>query len=130
MPSAQTLVTRCERRSWKCVRRCTMDMTSRPDLTSHLSLWLVQQRRSLIESSSLAIGENMHEPRPAVTPIDCYDVEETSWGRLVWMIAGRLGNSATMTVGKSYIYPGSANPRHYHPNCDEVLHVLAGDIEH
>jgi quercetin dioxygenase-like cupin family protein len=69
----------------------------------------------------------MHAP---VTPAESYEVEETSWGRLVWMVAGRLGNSTTMTVGKCYISPGSANSRHYHPNCDEVLHVLSGDIEH
>lgn len=59
-----------------------------------------------------------------------HEVEETSWGRLVWMVAGRLGNSTTMTVGKCYIDPGQANPRHHHPNCDEVLHVLQGSIEH
>jgi quercetin dioxygenase-like cupin family protein len=72
----------------------------------------------------------MPDPAPAVTPADRYEVEETSWGRLVWMVAGRLGNSNAVTVGKCYIAPGSANPRHYHPNCDEVLHVLRGDIEH
>jgi quercetin dioxygenase-like cupin family protein len=26
--------------------------------------------------------------------------------------------------------PGHANPRHSHPNCDEVLHVLCGRLEH
>jgi quercetin dioxygenase-like cupin family protein len=72
----------------------------------------------------------MHGPPPAVTPADSYEVEETPWGRLVWMVAGRLGNSDAVTIGKCYIAPGSANPRHYHPNCDEVLHVLRGDIEH
>jgi quercetin dioxygenase-like cupin family protein len=35
-----------------------------------------------------------------------------------------------MTIGRCYIDPGKANPRHYHPNCDEVLHVLHGTIEH
>jgi len=59
-----------------------------------------------------------------------HEVEETPWGRLVWMVAGRLGNSTTMTVGRCYIDPGQANPRHHHPNCDEVLHVLEGTIEH
>lgn len=72
----------------------------------------------------------MQGPRSAVTSADSYQIEQTPWGRLVWMIAGRLGNSATMTMGKCYIDQGSANPRHYHPNCDEVLHVLDGDIEH
>lgn len=57
-------------------------------------------------------------------------VEETDFGRLVWMVSGSLGNSTTMTVGRCHIEPGRANPRHYHPNCDEVLHVLSGTIAH
>ena len=35
-----------------------------------------------------------------------------------------------MTVGRSEIYPGKENVPHYHPNCDEVLHVIQGTIEH
>ena len=57
-------------------------------------------------------------------------VDEQDWGRLVWMVSGALGNSTTMTVGRCFIKPGSANPPHHHPNCDEVLHVLRGHIEH
>ena len=56
--------------------------------------------------------------------------EEQEWGRLVWMVSGALGNSDTMTVGRCHIGPGEQNPRHHHPNCDEVLHVLRGTIEH
>lgn len=59
-----------------------------------------------------------------------HTVEETDFGRLVWMVSGALGNSTTMTVGRCYIDVGKANPRHYHPNCDEVLHVLQGTIRH
>ncbi len=74
--------------------------------------------------------EDLRKQPPTVARADSYDIEETPWGRLVWMVAGRLGNSATMTVGQCYIEVGNANPRHYHPNCDEVLHVLHGEIEH
>jgi quercetin dioxygenase-like cupin family protein len=35
-----------------------------------------------------------------------------------------------MTVGQAVIKPGQENPRHFHPNCDEVLHVFKGDILH
>ncbi|WP_020579277.1 cupin domain-containing protein [Actinopolymorpha alba] len=66
----------------------------------------------------------------ALSRPDDYEVEETAWGKLVWMVSGRLGNSGTMTVGRCHIKPGMENPRHYHPNCDEVLHVLQGTIEH
>jgi quercetin dioxygenase-like cupin family protein len=57
-------------------------------------------------------------------------VEDQDWGRLEWMVSAALGNSDTMTVGRCYIRPGEQNPRHYHPNCDEVLHVLQGTILH
>ncbi|MGC5170124.1 cupin domain-containing protein [Microbacterium sp. DT81.1] len=56
--------------------------------------------------------------------------EPQEWGRLEWMVAGRLGNSDTLTVGRCYIRPGQQNPPHFHPNCDEVLHVLQGTIRH
>ncbi|MEV0291355.1 cupin domain-containing protein [Kribbella sp. NPDC050820] len=65
-----------------------------------------------------------------MTPADAVVVEDQLWGRLEWMASGALGNSDTMTVGRCYIRPGESNPRHYHPNCDEVLHVLQGTIEH
>ncbi len=52
------------------------------------------------------------------------------WGKLTWYVSGELGNSETMTVGEAVIKPGQQNPRHYHPNCDEVLHVVRGRILH
>jgi quercetin dioxygenase-like cupin family protein len=51
-------------------------------------------------------------------------------GDLTWFVARELGNSDTMTVGLARIHPGQMNPRHYHPNCEEVLHVLQGRIIH
>lgn len=52
------------------------------------------------------------------------------WGQLTWYVSGELGNSDTLTTGQAVIRPGQQNPRHYHPNCDEVLHVLKGRILH
>lgn len=78
------------------------------------------------ENSRPRTGSTWIKP---VRPAD-NEVEEHDWGRLVWMVSGKLGNSDTMTVGRCHIAPGRANPRHYHPNCDEVLYVLQGTIEH
>jgi quercetin dioxygenase-like cupin family protein len=58
------------------------------------------------------------------------EVVETDWGRLTWLASGKLGNSSSMTVGQCLIRPGKANPRHSHPNCEEVLYVLAGRVRH
>lgn len=57
-------------------------------------------------------------------------VIEQTWGKLTWYASGQLGNSESMTVGEAVISPGKANPRHYHPNCDEILHVVRGRILH
>lgn len=58
------------------------------------------------------------------------DVSDFDWGRLTWFASGKLGNSDTMTVGLCEIRPGCSNPRHSHPNCEEVLHVVQGTIAH
>lgn len=55
-------------------------------------------------------------------------VDVHDWGRLEWMVSGKNGNSEVLTVGKCFIHPGMGNPFHYHPNCDEVLHVVKGRI--
>jgi len=51
-------------------------------------------------------------------------------GALTWFASRQLGNSEAMTVGCATLPPGGMNPRHYHPNCEEVLHVLQGTILH
>ena len=53
-----------------------------------------------------------------------------TWGKLTWYVSAQLGNSDTMTVGEAIIRPGQENPRHYHPNCDEILRVVSGRILH
>ena len=65
----------------------------------------------------------------AVTASENSVIDPQDWGRLEWMVSGAIGNSDKLTVGK-YINPGKANPPHFHPNCDEVLHVLRGTIRH
>ncbi len=51
-------------------------------------------------------------------------------GGLTWYASRALGNSNAMTVGCAALPPGGASPRHYHPNCEEILHVLRGEIIH
>jgi len=58
------------------------------------------------------------------------EVVDLPWGRIVWLVSRGLGNSTTMTFGRVTITAGQANPRHRHPNCDEILHLLSGQLEH
>jgi len=52
------------------------------------------------------------------------------WGNLTWFASRELGNSTEMTVGRCVLRPGCANPRHYHPNCTEILVVVQGRVRH
>ncbi len=65
-----------------------------------------------------------------ILPKDRATVINEDWGSLSWFASRALGNSSDMTVGKCVIKPGKTNPRHYHPNCSEVLVVMKGRIRH
>ena len=56
--------------------------------------------------------------------------EEFEWGELTWYASAQLGNSKALTLGQCQIKVGHQNHRHYHPNCEEVLHVIQGKIVH
>jgi len=55
---------------------------------------------------------------------------EEPWGALQWLAGGKIGNAAGLTLGRVVIKPGQNNPRHAHANCEEVLYLLAGELEH
>jgi quercetin dioxygenase-like cupin family protein len=52
------------------------------------------------------------------------------WGTIRWLVSeGQIADSQ-LTFGLAEIQPGMGNPAHYHPNCDEVLYMLEGEIDH
>jgi quercetin dioxygenase-like cupin family protein len=61
---------------------------------------------------------------------DQADQLQFDWGALTFFAGRRLGNSAEMTIGRCLLKPGASNPRHYHPNCEEILVVMQGRIIH
>lgn len=57
--------------------------------------------------------------------------EETfEWGTLKWLCNSKICPGAAQTVGICHILSGQRNPVHFHPNCEEVLYMLAGEGEH
>ncbi len=55
---------------------------------------------------------------------------EESWGSLCWLAGKEISDTEGLTVGRVTIRKGMSNPRHSHPNCDEVLYLLQGRLEH
>jgi len=52
------------------------------------------------------------------------------WGGIKWLCNRETDPEAKQTLGLVFINPGAHNPLHYHPNCDELLHVLSGTCDH
>jgi quercetin dioxygenase-like cupin family protein len=67
---------------------------------------------------------------PGVVRGNDIPVEETPWGSLQWLVGGRSHPEAGVTIGRVTFKPGQANPAHRHPNCEEILFVVAGEVEH
>jgi quercetin dioxygenase-like cupin family protein len=65
-----------------------------------------------------------------ISPLAQAEKLPQDWGELTWFANRALGNAQEVTVGRCVIRPGHSNPRHYHPNCAEVLVVLQGRIHH
>ncbi len=55
---------------------------------------------------------------------------EAGWGNLTWLASAELGNAAGLTLGRVVIKAGESNPRHCHRDCEEVLYLLSGQLEH
>jgi quercetin dioxygenase-like cupin family protein len=53
-----------------------------------------------------------------------------NWGSLTWLAGQQIGNAQGLTMGHVTIKPGASNPRHCHPNCEEVLYLMSGRLEH
>lgn len=70
------------------------------------------------------------EPHRVILPAGDVELLPQPWGKLKWFASRPLGNSTTMTVGEATVTPGKGNPPHWHPNCDEILHVVRGHIMH
>ena len=56
--------------------------------------------------------------------------EQHSWGRIVWLSSAAIWADSKQTLGYVEIDAGETNYRHRHPNCEEVLLLIEGDLEH
>ena len=70
------------------------------------------------------------EWRAYVTDAADLPIEKSPWGTLQWVCNAKLSPGALQTVGLAQLYPGKTNYVHFHPNCEEVLHVVSGHGVH
>src|SRR5918911_5716709 len=49
---------------------------------------------------------------------------------ITWLFSGQTAPGAAQTLGYVVIEPGQKNPLHAHPNCEELLYLISGELEH
>lgn len=52
------------------------------------------------------------------------------WGTLSWLASAELQNTAHTAMAYVVIRQGQQNPRHRHNTCEELLHLLQGQLTH
>lgn len=69
---------------------------------------------------------------PQVTVMRRGDAPRESYpgGEIHWLASRAANGARELTFGHTIIEVGKSNPLHRHPNCEEVLYVLRGAIEH
>lgn len=55
---------------------------------------------------------------------------DTPHYRIKWLFDGQRSPGAAQTLGYVTIQPGQKNPLHAHPNCEEVLYLIGGQLDH
>jgi len=70
------------------------------------------------------------QPKTAVVRTSETEKKPFDWGSTAWCINRAAGNSETLTFGKVVIKAGQANDKHRHGNCDEILYLLSGELDH
>jgi quercetin dioxygenase-like cupin family protein len=74
--------------------------------------------------------EDLSAARGTIVELDEAAAENFAWGAIQWLVNDSRNPGAAITAGHVMIYPGQHNPLHYHPNADEVLHLIEGELEH
>lgn len=56
--------------------------------------------------------------------------EITPFGSVHWVVREHEPEGAETTIGLAIFDAGKSNDEHIHPNCEEVVYVLDGEVEH
>jgi quercetin dioxygenase-like cupin family protein len=56
--------------------------------------------------------------------------EVTAWGCVDWIVRADDPPGAEQTLAVATWSPGLGNAEHTHPNCEEIVYVLEGAIDH
>lgn len=88
------------------------------------------EREKVKEKRIMSTKSTQSPDNKYIASVDGTDRNQFAWGSIQWLISGERLANANITFGYVEIEAGQKNPRHYHPNSDEVLYLLEGELDH
>src|ERR1017187_6751874 len=80
----------------------------------------------LLAGAAILTGQGTRKAEPrrdvglAVQHLDAIKADQQPWGTLRWMMNSQIDPQARQTFGVAELKVGHRNPRHFHPNCEEL----------
>lgn len=97
-------------------------------------LEVVRRTQVYLQTLIREIEMKQRAPRPAARCVALrpgeIPVEQYGAAQICWLLNRKTAGAAELTMGRTVLPPGEGNPVHLHPNCEEALYVLGGEIEH
>jgi quercetin dioxygenase-like cupin family protein len=87
-------------------------------------------------SSSEAATLIFANPQP-ISPSEQLSVVEINrvapvnyeWGAIKWLCDMNVTPGSLQSFGYAYVLPGKTNPEHRHMTCQEIIHMLSGELK-
>ena len=54
--------------------------------------------------------------------------QEFEWGRMEWLFSGEADGPRALSTARMLLRAGHENAFHRHSNCEEVLHLVSGQL--
>jgi quercetin dioxygenase-like cupin family protein len=54
---------------------------------------------------------------------------EYEWGAIKWICDLKVTPTSLQSFGYTYVLPGKTNPEHSHHACEEIIYMLAGELD-
>ncbi|MCC7204107.1 MAG: cupin domain-containing protein [Phycisphaeraceae bacterium] len=72
----------------------------------------------------------MPEPQIKTMRLSECPKEAYPHGAIHWLTSQAANGAQELSMAITAIPPGGRNPLHRHPDCEEVLYVLSGEVDH
>lgn len=51
------------------------------------------------------------------------------WGAIKWLCDMKVTPGSSQSIGHAFVMPGKTNPEHRHMTCQEVIHMVSGELK-